>query len=254
MKIGLIGLGNAGSQLARVLHRKHLGLVAIFSRDYDKVSQTGKRKRIFYTNDLADFPKDLDLYILAVPDDVIGEVAATLSHLVEGGRVVHISGSQPSTVLAPYFERHGVFYPLQTMTKGRRIKFQDVPILITTPDDELRQDLLDLAHKISNHVHIISDEERAWLHIAAVIVNNFTNHLYALAEKITDARDLPFDLLRPLILETAQKVQKLDPQKAQTGPAARGDQETIDRHLQKLENYPDILKVYQVLSDSLRNR
>ncbi len=251
MKIGLIGLGNAGSQLARVLHRKHLGLQAIFSRDAQKVEKEGKRMRIFYTNELAKLPVDLDLYILAVPDGAITEVAAQLAGVIEGGSVVHVSGSQPSTVLAPYFESYGVFYPLQTMSKGRRVQFRDVPILIEAKEERLRQRLLDLGRAISDHVYFVDDEKRAWLHIAAVMVNNFTNHLYVLAEKLTKSQDLPFDLLRPLILETAQKVQKIDPKKAQTGPAARGDQETIRRHLKKLENYPDLLKVYQVLSESL---
>ena len=251
MKIALIGLGNAGSQLARVLHRKHLGLQAIFSRDAQKVERVGKRMRIFYTNDLAEIPRDLDLYILAVPDGAIGEVAAQLSKWIKGKGVVHVSGSQPSTVLAPYFDKFGVFYPLQTLTKGRKVKFQNIPICIEAQDSVLNQQLLDLGRAISDQVHFIDDEERAWLHVAAVMVNNFTNHLYTLAEKLTQDHDLSFDLLRPLILETAKKVQKLDPKKAQTGPAARGDQETIDKHLRKLEAYPDILKIYKVLSESL---
>jgi len=251
MKIGLIGLGNAGSQLARVLHRKHLGLQAVFSRDAQKAEKTGKRMRIFYTNDLDEFPRDLDLYILAVPDGAIESVAAQLAKWMKDGAVVHVSGSQPSTVLAPYFKKFGVFYPLQTLTKGRKVKFKNIPICIEAQDQELNQQLLDLGRAMSDHVHFIDDDERAWLHVAAVMVNNFTNHLYALAEKLTQDHDLSFDLLRPLILETAEKVQKIDPKKAQTGPAARGDQETIDKHLRKLAPYPDILKVYQVLSESL---
>jgi len=252
MKIGLIGLGNAGSQLARVLHRKHLGLQAVFSRDAQKVEKTGKRMRIFYTNELEEFPQDLDLYILAVPDGVIAEVAEQLSKIIKSGGVVHVSGSQPSTILSPFFQKFGVFYPLQTLTKGRRVKFRNIPICIEAKDKELNQQLLDLGRAISDHVHFIDDAERAWLHVAAVMVNNFTNHLYALAEKLTEDHDLPFDLLRPLILETAEKVQKLDPKQAQTGPAARGDQETIEKHLRKLAPYPDMLKVYQALSDSLQ--
>lgn len=251
MKIGLIGLGNAGSQLARVLHRKHLGLQAIFSRDAKKVERAGKRMRIFYTNDLSDFPLDLDLYILAVPDGAIEAVAEQLSKRIKGGGVVHVSGAQPSTILAPYFKKFGVFYPLQTLTKNRKVKFQNIPICIEAQNTELNQQLLDLGRAISDKVHFIDDEKRAWLHVAAVMVNNFTNHLYTLSEKLTQDHDLSFDLLRPLILETAKKVQKLDPKKAQTGPAARGDQETIDKHLRQLANYPDMLEVYKVLSDSL---
>jgi len=251
MKIGLVGLGNAGSQLARILHRKHLGLQAIFSRDAEKVEKAGKRMRIFYTNDLEQFPTDLDLYILAVPDGAIEQVAEQLSQRIKGKGVVHVSGAQPSTILAPYFQKFGVFYPLQTLTKGRKVKFKDIPICIEAQNKELNQQLLDLGRAISERVHFISDEERTWLHVTAVMVNNFTNHLYTLAEKITQDQDLPFDLLRPLILETAEKVQKMTPKKAQTGPAARGDQETIDKHLRKLAPYPEILKVYQILSDSL---
>ncbi len=252
MKIGLIGFGNAGSQLARVLHRKHLGLQAIYSRDAQKVEKAGKRMRIFYTNDLEEFPEDLDLYILAVPDSAIAEVAKQLSKLIKKKAVVHVSGSQPSTILAPYFKKYGVFYPLQTLTKGRRVKFKNIPICIEAKDEELKRQLLDLGRAISESVHFIDDEARAWLHVAAVMVNNFTNHLYTLAGKLTEDHDLSFDLLRPLILETAEKVQKLDPEKAQTGPAARGDQATIDKHLRKLAPYPDMLKVYQILSKSLK--
>lgn len=250
-KIGLIGLGNAGSHLARVFRRRHLGLQAVFSRDFDNVSKLGKRMRIFYTNKLEEFPRDLDLYVLAVPDGAIAEVAKELSQYVPDACVVHVSGAQSSAVLAPYFKNYGVFYPLQTLTKGKKVKFRTIPILIEASNEQLESTLIDLGRMISDKVQLINDEERAWLHISAVLVNNFTNHLYALAEKISSDKDLSFDLLRPLILETAQKVQKLNPEMAQTGPAARGDESTIRQHLERLEAYPEIKKVYEVLSDSL---
>ncbi len=251
IKIGLIGLGNAGSQLARALHRKHLGLHAVFTRDEQKASSIGRRMRIFYTHDLSAIPKGLDLYILAVSDSAITEVAAQLAKVIGDANVVHISGAASSKTLAPFFKSYGVFYPLQTLTKGRKIKFKEIPICIEANNEPLKSMLLDLARGLSEKVYFINDEERAWLHVTAVMVNNFTNHLYSLAEKITNDKDLSFDLLRPLILETASKVQKMDPKDAQTGPAARGDQKTIEAHMEKLEQYPDILKVYEVLTKSL---
>ena len=251
IKIGLIGLGNAGSHLARELHRKHLGLHAVFTRDEAKANSIGRRMRVFYTHDLKKFPKDLDLYILAVSDSAISEVGEQLSEVIGEANVVHISGAESSKVLAPFFKSYGVFYPLQTLTKSRKVKFKDIPICIEANNDRLKSMLLDLARGLSEKVFFVNDDERAWLHITAVMVNNFTNHLYSLAQKITNRQDLDFDLLRPLILETAAKVQKMNPEEAQTGPAARGDQKTIESHLKRLERYPDILEVYKVLTKSL---
>ncbi len=251
MRIGLIGLGNAGSHLGRWLYRKHLGLQAVYSRTLVKAESFGKRRNIFYTNRLAELPADLDLYILAVPDQVIPQVARELAGLNPAGSVVHVAGATPSTVLEPYFKRYGVLYPLQTLTLGRRIKADQVPFCIEASDEELKKQLLDLAMAISGRAYLVSDAERAWLHVTAVMVNNFSNHLYTLAAGILDREGLDFDLLRPLILETARKVQKLPPRAAQTGPAARGDQKTIARHREMLAKYPDSLAVYKCITESL---
>ena len=108
-----------------------------------------------------------------------------------------------------------------------------------------------IAKRISQKVFELNDEQRATAHVTAVMVNNFTNYLFTAADEILEKENLPFDLLRPLILETAHKVQSANPKEMQTGPAARGDEATIERHLQFLEKYPDLKPVYELLTERI---
>ncbi|MFN7118424.1 MAG: Rossmann-like and DUF2520 domain-containing protein [Saprospiraceae bacterium] len=250
LSIVLIGAGNVGYHLGKQLKNCGLNIIQIFSRQAAKAQRLSNAIGAPYITDLSNIITDADLYIIAVNDGAIEEVASRLN--LEKGLVVHTSGATPSTILQLYFKRFGIFYPLQTFSVARDIDFSSVPICVyaNNPSDEAL--LHKIGEQISKKVYHINDQQRAILHIGAVFVNNFTNHLFQIAYNITKNEHLSFDLLRPLIQETAAKVQAHVPAEMQTGPAIRGDQQTIERHLQYLEKFPAYKALYQILTDSIK--
>ena len=192
------------------------------------------------------------MYILAVKDDAIVKVAGQLGYLNKGKRIfAHTSGATSSTVLAPYFHNYGIFYPLQTFSRTIPIDFDQLPLCIYGNDVVSNQQLTQLAKTICPNVYHLDDKQRRVLHVGAVMVNNFTNHLFAVTSEICKKEKLPFELLKPLIQETVNKLAYLDPKAAQTGPAARGDQGTINTHLNYLDSFPAYQELYRLLSASI---
>ncbi len=246
----LIGAGNVGYHLGKRLYEKGLHMDQVFSRTVEKANILAKIVGAQAITDLADVHSDADLYILAVHDSAIADVAAKLP--AKGKLVVHTSGATPSSVLAPHFERFGIFYPLQTFSVSRMVDFEQIPICVYACQESDLQLLENLAKQISPKVYRIDDAQRATLHVAAVFVNNFTNHLFQVGYDILEKENLPFDLLRPLIRETAEKVQEHLPARMQTGPAIRGDESTIRRHLAYLEKYPEYRSLYELLTGSIQ--
>lgn len=252
-RIVLIGSGRVATHLGARLRQCGLNIVQVYSRSLPRATALAYRLEASATDRLTDIVPTADLYLLAIHDDAIGAVAATLrTVLPPTARLAHTSGATPVAVLTEHFAQGGVFYPLQTFTTGRPLDFSTIPLCCFSPNPELEQELLTLAHRISPSVHRIDDTQRATLHVAAVFVNNFTNYLYRIGHDILTTEGLPFDLLRPLILETAAKVQNRDPADAQTGPAARGDQSTQERHLQQLQDQPAWAEIYRLLSAGIR--
>ncbi|WP_298895350.1 Rossmann-like and DUF2520 domain-containing protein [uncultured Psychroserpens sp.] len=192
---------------------------------------------------------EADIYIIAVSDDAIAELSEQLPF--ENRFVVHTSGSVSAYDLDKK-NRRGVFYPLQTFSKSASIDFTQVPICLETLMKKDYMALKNLATAISTITKRVNSDQRAALHLAAVFVNNFTNQLYRVAHEITESQGAEFDLLKPLILETANKVQDHSPYKAQTGPAKRNDKKTIKRHLKLLDNehHKDL---YKLLTASIKN-
>ncbi|MGC1514350.1 MAG: DUF2520 domain-containing protein [Maribacter sp.] len=202
-----------------------------------------------YTND---FNKILaaDVYIIAVSDNAISEVSLALKK--GDGIVVHTSGATSMEILSSHQNR-GVFYPLQTFTKGKMLSFETIPICIEASADNHLQQLEHLGKTISNNVLEINSEKRNSLHVSAVFANNFTNYLYALAEEICVAQNLDFSILKPLINETAAKIASMSPKKAQTGPAKRGDLETVHSHLQTITDKHQ-REIYILLSNAIKEQ
>ncbi|MFT4667084.1 MAG: putative short-subunit dehydrogenase-like oxidoreductase (DUF2520 family) [Polaribacter sp.] len=250
----IIGAGNLAHHLGKQLVQQAVAVHQVFSRKKRKAQQLAKLLSAKATNKINEIEDNADLYIIAVSDNAIASVAEQLAQCIDAQKslVVHTSGATPSTVLKKHFKHYGVFYPLQSFSKDKTVNFQNIPICIDAKYVRDRKALTKLGESISNKVFTINDKERASLHVAAVFVNNFTNLLYQRAAKILDNKDLPFDLLRPLLLETALKVQQYEPKDMQTGPAIRGDQKTIDRHLSYLEKeHPDYYDLYSQLTKQL---
>lgn len=193
--------------------------------------------------------KDADVYILAVSDDAIAELSSQLPF--ENKLVLHTSGSVGVYDIDKKHKR-GVFYPLQSFSKEATIDFTQVPICIETIDKKSYPIIKNLALAIGSPTKRVNSDQRKVLHLAAVFVNNFTNQLYRIGHEITESQGAEFDLLKPLILETAKKVQNLSPFKAQTGPAKRDDKKTIRKHLKLLEKDKHHKDIYQILTTSIQ--
>ena len=246
VKVIVIGSGNVAQHLvAAFLQTDEIELVQVYARDASQWSHLDGRVPV--TDDL-DAIAIADLYLIAVTDDAIGSISEKLpfNHRL----VAHTSGSVSIDGLAPNNKR-GVFYPLQTFSKNKPVDFSTIPICLETDASDF--ELLEkVARSISNHIHPIDSEQRQALHVAAVFVNNFTNHLYQIGQEICQEHQVPFEILNPLITETAQKIMLLSPSEAQTGPAKRNDTATIEAHEAFLSN-ENHLTIYKTLTQSIQH-
>lgn len=244
-KIAIIGAGNTAYSLCKVLKSKGIEPFCIYVRNPEKAE---KVRADLDVEVVFSYEKVLesDLAIVAVKDDAISEVAA---HLIDyKGLVVHTSGTKSSEVLNR-IERYGVFYLPYTMSKERNISFDDVPLLIyaNSPEDMIR--LNGFAEQLSSKVQYCDDEQRKVIHLAAVYVSNFTNVMLGIGDKLLKENGLSLDLMRPLVMEMMKKSFEISPEKALTGPARRGDIQTILDHEEMLVNSPKELEIYKVLTN-----
>jgi predicted short-subunit dehydrogenase-like oxidoreductase (DUF2520 family) len=199
-------------------------------------------------SDFADL-KEADLYIIAVSDNAIAEVAEKLPF--KNRLIVHTSGSIALDALGKN-NRNGIFYPLQTFSKNKPIAFTTIPICLEAEAQSDYELLHKVAQSISNAVFKMDSEQRKSLHVAAVFVCNFVNHLYQIGNELCDAHQVPFEILKPLIKETAEKIQNHSPKTAQTGPASRNDTTTIAAH-QSFLNDANQKNIYKLLTESIQN-
>jgi predicted short-subunit dehydrogenase-like oxidoreductase (DUF2520 family) len=249
IKVTIIGSGNVAQHLIKAFIKSEVSstevqLVQVFSRQVEKVIHLIDESKI--CTQLTQL-LEVDLYIIAVSDGAISEISKQIPH--SNRLVVHVSGSVPLVALSNK-NRKGVFYPLQTFTANKELDFSNVPICIETETEIDNQLLKNVAHCLSELVYEIDTVQRKALHVAAVFVNNFVNHLYKIGGDICDENGVPFDILYPLIQETANKIALLSPEKSQTGPAKRKDMATIESHLSFLENQNQ-KKIYQILTQSI---
>lgn len=252
MSIVLLGAGNVGWHLGHRLAQQGLDLVQVYSRRQAKAVELADSLACQGICQLAELYTEADLYVLAVPDAAIAPLSQELSQwLPPSARVLHCSGATPLAAINPYFTMRGVLYPLQSFSRYREVDFALIPLCIWADTPDFQSYLSSLAQRLSPKYRLMEDDQRLRLHLAAVWVNNFSNALYGIAEKLVAENDIPFDWLMPLITETAAKVQVLSPAQAQTGPAVRGDQPTIDRHLSLLRQHPQWAALYRMLTDEI---
>lgn len=249
MDIVIIGTGNTASVLGKKLFNAGHRIVQVYGRDSNAASKLAYEVGTESTNYYNVITRSADLYLVAVSDSAVAEVADELQ--LTGQLVVHTAASVPLQVLEGRASHYGVFYPLQSL-KQEVEQLPDIPIIIDA-SDKWTLDMLDvLAHTISSRVYAAGDQMRLKLHLAAVMVNNFTNHLFALVENYCKQEDLDFTLLLPLIQETAVRLNDLPAAKTQTGPAVRNDAVTINKHLDLLQKYPQLKKLYGLFTESIR--
>ncbi len=252
MNIVIIGTGNAATVLGKKFREAGHRIIQVFGRDASAASKLAYQFDTESTNYWSVIRKDADVYLIAVADEAINDVA---KHVHVPGKVVaHTAGSVKKDVLKNMSHHYGVFYPLQSLRKEMN-ELPDIPVFIDASDEVARKKLEQLAQSISQeYAGMAGDEERSKMHLAAVIVSNFTNHLYKLAEDYCKKEGIEFKQLIPLIEETALRLKIISPSKTQTGPAVRNDEPTIQRHLALLEEYPQLKKIYEVMTESIQNR
>ena len=246
MRITLIGSGNVATHLAAALKNAGHVIVQVYSRDMQNAALLAYHVKAEAIDNLDAINPETDLFIIAVKDDAIGEIAQKLAKYNK--LIVHTSGATPLSILTQFTNKAGVFYPLQTFSKTKEVDFKTVPLCIEGANEQVTGQLEELAKTISNNVSRVNSGQRKILHLAAVFACNFPNYLYYAAGKLLQQHDLDFNLLRPLILETAEKVQDHLPADVQTGPAIRNDEKTMAAHLQLLKDNPELERVYTELS------
>ena len=242
----IIGAGNVATQLAITFAQKNLQIKQVFSRTAYSANALAEKVNADPITQPEKITPDADLYLVAVSDDAIASVVNRFHF--GNSLVVHTSGTVQMDVLMNSGSRCGVFYPLQTFSKERKADFSNIPILIEASDNESENQLMDLGKLISGNVLVCNSEKRKLIHLAAVFACNFTNFLFTLSEDLLASHQLSFDLLRPLIMETAAKVIQQSPGSAQTGPAKRNDLGVMASHKQLLANDPEKLEIYSLLS------
>lgn len=255
LKIVLIGSGNLAFHLGKTLSTlPGYPLVQVYARSVSQARALGQKFKCKATHKPEDIEKNAGLYIICVTDDQVASVGQSLAaHLPQASLVVHTSGSTSSLVLAGWFPNSGVLYPLQTFTKDKKIAFSTIPWLISGTGKKTTELLQRAVGIWSKKVVVVNDEARLRLHLCAVLVNNFPNFIYDLANRFLDRHGLEFDWLIPLMEETLAKVKSISPVLAQTGPAKRHDKGVIDLHLALLknENEEDLYQIYKLLSEMI---
>jgi predicted short-subunit dehydrogenase-like oxidoreductase (DUF2520 family) len=245
----IIGTGRVARQLSPALFRSGMNILQVFGRDIKKAEAIARPCKARAVSSYHDLDAGADLIILCVSDQAISEIIDSIQ--IDNGLVVHTSGSVPIGVFSGHYKNYGVFYPLQTFSGDRKADFNEIPILIEANNPHNESLLTFLALKLSSRVQLVDSATRLAIHAAAVFANNFTNYIYIVAQDILKTANLDFDLLGPLIRETAEKALSKNPTDVQTGPALRNDRETIDRHLKLLENNKDYRHLYELLSEMI---
>jgi predicted short-subunit dehydrogenase-like oxidoreductase (DUF2520 family) len=253
MRITIIGSGNVATHLSAALKNAGHRIVQVYSRNMHNAALLAYHVGADAIDDPKDITGDTDVFILAIKDDAIAEFVPNLSPFNK--LIVHTSGAVELQQLLNFTNNAGVFYPLQTFSKTKEVNFRDVPLCIEGGDEAITKTLESLARDISNNVYRVNSAQRKVLHLAAVFACNFTNHLYSIGEQLLAGSGMSFDMLRPLIAETADKIKKHHPADVQTGPAARNDDLTMQAHLQMLNKQPDLQEIYTRLSqDIIKNQ
>jgi predicted short-subunit dehydrogenase-like oxidoreductase (DUF2520 family) len=249
VKIVFIGAGNVATHLSRVLFNSGYVISQIISKTKLTAQTLATEFNSDYSTDPSDIRTDCDIIFISVGDQQIEDVLSRIK--TNNKLIVHTSGTLEMKILSTASENFGVFYPLQTFTKNTAVDFSDIPLIIEANSEKNLDFLKRIASDISNDIRVIDSEKRKIIHLAAVIVNNFTNLNYTIAQHLLEENNISFDVLKPLILETAKKAIKEKPSDIQTGPAYREDSETILKHIEMLSGNDKYRNIYEVMTSAI---
>lgn len=254
MKIVMIGAGNLATNLGSALLDAGHDFVQVYSRTVESAQSLATKLGGAPATDLSTLNKDADIYIFAVKDSVLGELIPQVCKGREQKVFLHTAGSMPVDVFKGMALHYGVLYPMQTFSKSRRVDFREIPVFIEANDVFAAEKIVRMAGSITDRIYSLTSEDRKYLHLAAVFACNFVNHCYGMAADVLERRNIPFDVMLPLIDETARKVHELTPDEAQTGPAVRYDENVIRDQSMMLKGNPLMKDIYERMSVSINRK
>ena len=250
MKIAFIGSGNLATHLSLALKAAGEEIIQVYSRTDAHAKELADKLGCIHTTNLDKIYLNADVYILSVKDDAISQIADSICHKCPHALFVHTAGSVLMDIFKGKANHYGVFYPMQTFSKARKVYFLPIPCFIEASSKEDLAIIRSLAESISDHVVDCDSEKRKKLHLAAVFACNLTNHCYRLAERVLQEEEIDWKLYLPLIDETAKKVSEMSPKDAQTGPMVRYDINVMNRQLALI---PDerTRQIYRLMAESI---
>lgn len=249
-KVTIVGAGNVGHNFGLAFRQAGYQIHEIYSRTKQSAMLLSQALNCSYTTSISELSDKTDLLILAINDDALPSIIKEIPHT--NIPIVHTSGSTPITVFENNnFSDYGIFYPVQSFSKNETESLSPIPICVEASNPNTENLLLSLASSVSTKVFAMDSEKRKALHVAAVFANNFTNHLFHIADELLKANKISFEVIRPLLEKTAGKIKTESPLNAQTGPAVRNDRKVIDNHLAYLENNKEYREIYQLMTDSI---
>lgn len=247
----MIGAGNLATNLGKALQNAGHDIVQVYSRTWEHAQQLATIIGGAATDDLDSIVDTADVYIFSLKDSALGDVVPKVSKGKAEKLMIHTAGSMPMSCFEGMAVHYGVLYPMQTFSKQREVDFRSIPCFIEGNDSLAKQNIRALAESISGRVYEMSSDDRRFLHLAAVWACNFTNHCYEVSAEILRKHDVPFDVMLPLIDETAAKVHGMEPIDAQTGPAVRFDDNVIRAQAALMRDNPILKDLYERMSMSI---
>jgi len=255
MKITLIGAGNLATNLGKALVKGGHSIVEVYSRTMESASALASLTGGVAINDTSKVSNEADVYIFALKDSVLLDAIKQISGNVSSDKVfLHTAGSISIECFYGVAKHYGVLYPMQTFSKERDVEFEGIPCFIESNDNYSDDVIRMLAESISRHIYELHSDKRRYLHLSAVWACNFTNHCYAVASGLLQKCGLPFDVMLPLIDETARKVHEMSPECAQTGPALRYDENVIKAQAELLNGNILLRQIYEEMSMSIHRQ
>lgn len=242
MRISFIGSGNVATHLALAMKQRGHTVDQVWSRNIKHAEYLADRIEAQPINDLSTLHTNANIYIIAISDDALFDIACDLR--LGNALVLHTSGATPINVLKPISKRYGVLWSPQSFVRDVALEYNELPFCIEGCNKKTEDDIEEFIGMISSHIYRTTHQQRQYLHLASVFVNNFTNGLYAVAQILCEKHHVPFEILYPIILTTAKRVQWGDVRYQLTGPAVRGDEKTLNAHRRLLAENTQMLEVY----------
>lgn len=249
MTFTIIGTGNIAWLLAHTLTQAGHTCIGIYGRNPEAAKTLADIVNAPVIDSTEDIPGNTDCCIIAVSDHAVAEIAQLLSFTHT--TLLHTAGSLDINVLASSAKHYGVVWPVYSITKNQLPAHRNIPVIIEASTPEAENTTRQAAESFSDTLYTLNSEQRKWLHLSAVLSNNFTNHLFSISEKICSEHDIPFALLLPIITQTVARLHSGSAHDLQTGPAKRGDNIILEKHLQMLETHPQWQELYRIMSQSI---